>query len=207
VFDNSVVASAIKSLKLHKAAVASFFTPELLKFFAKDPNESFLTCMTTLFNIFAVRGIPLSWNELQITSLFKGGDQGLPTNYRGISVMKCLPKCFSVALNELLTEAADAANIRAPTQSGFRKHYRVEDNAVILRTIMEKCAYLKSTTYFMFIDMRKAYDSVNRAKLWESLTTLLPDSHDLLAVIKQLYIKLSAFLKGDINSDLARILI
>jgi hypothetical protein len=57
------------------------------------------------------------------------------------------------------------------------------------------------------VDLRKAYDSINRAKLWEHLASNLPESGDILACIKQLYAELSAFLKGDPECDLYRILI
>jgi hypothetical protein len=50
--------------------------------------------------------------------------------------MSCLPKCFSIALNTMLTVASNDANVRAPTQSGFRKYYRVEDNSLLLRTVI-----------------------------------------------------------------------
>ena len=60
----------------------------------------------------------------------------MPSNYRGVSVMACLSKCFSLALNDLLTTFVDGAGIRAPVQSGFRCNYRVEDNALLLRMVV-----------------------------------------------------------------------
>lgn len=80
--------------------------------------------------------------------------------------MACLPKCYSVALNNLLTTLTDKAGIRAPTQCGFRKNYRVEDNSVILRTILQKCKFIRSSTFLLFVDLQKAYDSVDRSALW-----------------------------------------
>ncbi len=50
--------------------------------------------------------------------------------------MQCLPKVYSLALNELLTAAADTNNARAPVQAGFRRKYRVEDNALLLRMVL-----------------------------------------------------------------------
>lgn len=37
------------------------------------------------------------------------------SNYRGLSVMQCLPKCYSIALNDLLTCDANIIPVRAPT--------------------------------------------------------------------------------------------
>jgi hypothetical protein len=74
VFTNEVVATAISKLKRHKAAGPSFFTPELLKYFAKDEDNLFIACIVAMFNAFARNGIPLGWNVLHITSLYKSGD-------------------------------------------------------------------------------------------------------------------------------------
>ena len=36
----------------------------------------------------------------------------------------------------LLTSAVDSNELRAPTQSGFRQNYRVEDNAILLKMVI-----------------------------------------------------------------------
>ena len=97
-FSSADISSAISKMKNNKAVGSSVFTPELLKYFVNDEYHSFSECLCTLFNTFAMKGIPLSWNSLLITSLFKKGDKADPGNYRGLSVMQCLPKCFSMAL-------------------------------------------------------------------------------------------------------------
>jgi hypothetical protein len=74
-------------VKNHKAAAPSPFTPELLKYLAKDEQHQFATCLCEMFNTFAMKGIPAIWNKLIVTSLFKAGDQEDPSNYRGLSVM------------------------------------------------------------------------------------------------------------------------
>jgi hypothetical protein len=102
--------------------------------------------------------------------------------------MQCLPKLFSLALNDLLTTKADEAYVRAPTQSGFRRRYRVEDNSVLLKIAIEKCHFMKGSLYCLFIDLKKAYDSINRARLWEVLVTSVPEAVDITKCIRQLYV-------------------
>lgn len=55
-------------------------------------------------------------------------------------------------------------------QNGFRKKTRIGDNIFIMQTIFEK--YLKAKRgkiYWCFLDLEKAFDTVNRNKLWYKL--------------------------------------
>jgi hypothetical protein len=61
-----------------------------------------------------------------------------PNNFRGISVMACLPKLFAMVLLNRLEEASEEANLRAPTQAGFRKGARAEDNLLLLITTIHR---------------------------------------------------------------------
>ena len=59
----------------------------------------------------------------------------------------------------------------------------------------------------MFLDLKKAYDSVNRARLWQVIMEALPTAQHVTAAIKQLYVDLAAYLKGDPQSNLYKIMI
>ena len=61
-FSAGDISAAIDKLKNDKAVGSSLFTPELLKYLANDEYKSFCECLCALFNTFAMRGIPLSWN-------------------------------------------------------------------------------------------------------------------------------------------------
>ena len=61
---------------------------------------------------------------------------------------------------------------------------------------------MRSSLHCLFLDIKKAYDSVNRAALWRVLAEQLPSSRDIIACVKQLYVDLTAFLKGDPHSPL-----
>lgn len=75
VFDKADISIAISRLKHHKAAIPTLFSPQLLKYFVGDEHGEFATCLTALFNTFAMKGLPLEWNRTVITSLYKAGDQ------------------------------------------------------------------------------------------------------------------------------------
>ena len=52
-------------------------------------------------------------------------------------------------------------------QAGFREDHSTVENAFILRAVIEKNLSRKGLIlYTAFVDLRKAFDSVNRNKLW-----------------------------------------
>jgi hypothetical protein len=53
-----------------------------------------------------------------------------------------------------------------------------------LKTILQKGMALGASTFLLFIDIKKAYDSVDRAKLWTLLAAKLPEAADITSCIK-----------------------
>ena len=45
----------------------------------------------------------------------------------------------------------------------------MEDNALILKTLIQRAASVKQPLYTMFIDLEKAYDRIPRERLWNIL--------------------------------------
>ena len=54
-------------------------------------------------------------------------------------------------------------------QGGFREGRGFMDQVFILRMIEEKSRDTKKDVYMCFMDLEKAYDRVDRNKLWEVL--------------------------------------
>ena len=52
-------------------------------------------------------------------------------------------------------------------QAGFRKGRRTRDQIANLRLIIAKTTEFQKNIYFCFIDYGKAFDSVDRNKLWK----------------------------------------
>ena len=71
--------------------------------------------------------------RIQSYPLYKG--KGSPTsldNYRSIAVAPPLLKLFMAVMNRRLTISAEALNLHAPTQAGFRAHHGTVEQALIL---------------------------------------------------------------------------
>ena len=71
-------------------------------------------------------------------------------------------------------------------QNGFRKERCGADNNFVLDTILWKSRASRKPVHMSFIDVTKAYDSVNRDILWKKLSSL-GISGDYLATLKSLY--------------------
>jgi hypothetical protein len=71
---------------------------------------------------------PDSWKTAKVIPLYKGkGDASLPENYRSIAITPPLSKVFMAVMNNRLTTEANAKNLHAPTQAGFRRHHSTVD--------------------------------------------------------------------------------
>jgi hypothetical protein len=60
-------------------------------------------------------------------------------------------------------------SLYAPTQAGFRPHHTTTEQALILQTIIQHSIKTKRALAIAFIDLKRAYDGVNRDKLWTCL--------------------------------------
>ena len=90
---------AIKRLKWNKAPGLDGLVPELFKAF----NNELITFLTRIFNAAFCSGIfPRSWSIGSIIPIHKKGDEKLPSNYRGITLLPIIGKLLSSILNDRL---------------------------------------------------------------------------------------------------------
>ena len=85
-------------------------------------------------------------------------------NYRGISLLNVLGKMFSFVLNKRLQKWCDECSLIPESQAGFRTSYSIMDNVFTLQSLIQK--YIKPGWRFYVFDFYKAFDWVDRAKLW-----------------------------------------
>ena len=71
-------------------------------------------------------------------------------------------------------------------QAGFRKDRGTRDEIANICWIMEKAREFQKNIYFCFIDYAKAFDCVDRNKLWKILKEMgIPDN--LTCLMRNLY--------------------
>lgn len=188
-FQEAEVSSVLAKLKNGKSAGGNWVTVELVKGYKEDQLAPILTRM---FNIFRYVGLPQSWNDMLLVPIHKKGDRKVAGNYRGIALMPMLAKIFSQCVLKRLEAEAQTKGLRADAQAGFRSHHRVEDNAVILKTIVERVIQRREPLWVCFVDLEKAYDRVSRPHLWAVLEEELGVSGELVEQVKQMYNEVSA---------------
>ena len=90
-------------------------------------------------------------------------------NYRPITVLISLSGFYSKLLNERLVTVTEKFNLLGEIQNGFRKGRCGSDNIFIINSILWKAQALGKKVHLGFVDLTKAYDSVNREILWRKL--------------------------------------
>ena len=154
--------------------------------------------LCVLFNDIYNSGIfPDAWCDSIISPIHKSGSVDNPENYRAISLINCLCKFFMNILTIRLTDWAESNNVIDESQAGFRKGYGTIDNIFSLQSLIQK--YLcrsRGRFYCIFIDFKRAFDSIQHANLWDSLIRK-GINHDckFLTIFKSMYSQLKSCVK------------
>ena len=88
-----------------------------------------------------------------------------------------------VLLRRLLTHVVD---IVPESQCGFRRQFGTTDMLSVARLLQEKCREQHKSLYLVFIDLTKAFDTVNRPLLWSILSICGCTPH-FLAVLREIH--------------------
>ena len=161
------ILKAVKSLKLGKSAGLDGLVPEMFVY----GIEYILPLINRFFNrLFSTGDFPESWGKSILVPLHKKGSLDSPDNYRRIALQSIFSKLYTSILNRRLTFYANMYDKISENQAGFREGYSTIANAFILNAFVDK--YLSkqgNKLYVAFVDFRKAFDSINRGKLWQVL--------------------------------------
>ena len=161
------VNSAIKSVKTGKASSDDLISNEILKCL----DSAHRSLLTNIFNVcFTNRVYP--WNCSIISPLHKKGSKSDPDNYRAVAVSSVLGKLFSTILLERLIEFRSTNCPDPPNQLGFTKKAQTYDHILTMKTIASKYKRLKKPVFAVFVDFKKAFDSVCRQALFFKLAKI-----------------------------------
>lgn len=106
---------------------------------------------------------PDVWGLNGIIPVPKKGDLSNPQNYRGISLSSIAAKVYNKLILQRVRPHIDP--LLRKNQNGFREGRSTVSQILALRRIIEGIKSKNLTAVLTFVDFKKAFDSVDRAKL------------------------------------------
>ena len=123
--------------------------------------------LTFIYNLSLTSGVfPDEMKIAKVIPLFKSGDKNVYTNYRPVSLLpqfsKVLEKVFSKRLNSFL-------ELLSNNQYGFRNKRSTSQALLHLIEKLTKSLDNKTITVGVFIDFKKAFDTIDHSLLLNKL--------------------------------------
>jgi len=137
-------------------------------------------CQAVLIGIVS----PQQWTTYTIVPVPKKGDRSKMTNYRGISLMSIWAKVYNRILLNRIRPVVD--QILRNNQAGFRPGRSSTDQINALRRIIEGANRKDLALVLIFVDFKKAFDSINREMLF-AILRFYGIPLQVVEAIKQLY--------------------
>ena len=163
------VTKKIKELKPNKAVGLDKVSSRMLK----DAADIVAPSLTSLFNISINNGCFLStWKLAKISPLFKKGSKQDPSNYRPISVLPTISKLIEKAVNMQLYSYLRDNNLLSQKQFGFRLNSSTVTASAMFTDKTLSAMDKGQLTGAVFIDLTKAFDTVNHSILLSKLCSL-----------------------------------
>ena len=107
------------------------------------------------------------WKNAEVVPIPKRGDFLCCDNWRGISLLDVVQKGFARVIRERLQVIAKC--VLQESQSGFRKARGSCDMIFVARQLLEKAREHQDSLFTLFVDLRKAYNSVSGEDFWQVL--------------------------------------
>ena len=128
--------------------------------------------------------------------LHKKKDRAECGNYRGISLVAHAGKILLEIIACHLSEYCKRVGILPDEQSDFRPNHSTTDMMFVIRRLQELARKKRIPLYVCFIDLTKAYDSVDRTLLWTVLARFgVP--RNLISFIRQFHDGMRACVRLD----------
>ena len=157
------IIEAMDHIKKNKAGSSNGILPEMVK----ACGANILEYIQDLFGTVWHEGVPQERKDALLIPIPKKGDLSQCDNWRGISLLdvfgKVLAKVIQMRLQEVVEE------VIPDSQCGFRPGRGCVDMIFCVKQLVGKSVEHNTNTYILFIDLRKAYDSVPRQALWSCL--------------------------------------
>ena len=140
--------------------------------------------------------MPQQWKYAIIMVLHKNKVRAECGTYRGISLVAHAGKILLKIIACNLSEYCERLEILPEEQSGVRPNRTSTDIMFVIRRLQELARKKRIPLYVCFIDLTKAYDSVERTLLWTVLARFgVPQN--IISVIRQFHDGMRACVRLD----------
>ena len=132
---------------------------------AKLCKDAFLVLgeqLVHIYNCSLRTGIfPQKWKVAKIVPLYKGGDRKSVNNYRPVSLLPIPGKLLEKLVHKRISNFWNANEFLSSNQGGFRKGHSTTSTIADLTDNLFQHINKGNTTLAAFVDLRKAFDTVN----------------------------------------------
>ena len=138
--------------------------------------------------------LPLAWRTAQVVPIHKKGDPTHASNYQPISLTSTFRKIVERCLLPVLLDQMPSLDL---CQGGFRTRRGAQDHAYNLQMLMQNYEQeFSEKPVVAFLDIKQAYDSVDRQVIWGALEDHLQPA--LLDLLKHMFndVSISVIMKN-----------
>ena len=129
---------------------------------APVPTNIFNVCISTEYFSKVLK-------SAEVVPIFKKGERELCSNYRPISILNPFAKLFEKCLLDQLNNYFVSNNLISPNQYGFKKNCSTNEAVLDIYNKLLDNMDRKLITCSIFLDLRKAYDTINHTILIKKL--------------------------------------
>ena len=164
--NSTEIEKLISNLDCKKSPGFDELSAKFLKLCAPHISET----LANIFNISISSGVyPDYLKTARVTPIYKSGEKSDPSNYRPISVLSLMNKVFEKILHKRLYKYLTKFKILYEYQFGFREGHSTTQALIEITDRLKSAIDNKDLTCGIFIDLTKAFDTVDHNILLEKM--------------------------------------